>query len=351
MGYKIDAEESRRLDALKVLMCIFVLLIHAFSDDYMDLGWQGLGGAYRITFVISRIVSDCAVPVFILISSILLYAKPIHFFPNLKKKCRSLLLPYLIFNTLWILLMFVKHVLGQKLGIQAGDDIDFSTYSWFDWLDAYLGLTPFYKPILSTLWYVRDLFLLNLLAIPIRKLVDLLPIPTLIATLVLWFSGVYIPGIQSYSLPFFVLGCFVVKYDLHLPQMDKKIPLWVIFLTYIGGLIAVVLTNRDILWVMRLFLLVSVVFWFRFSGSLTRFPKIIDLILPATFFLYLSHRFVYEVIQILADGSVKIYLLTYILKPLSALVILLSVYYLMRRFLPGVLSLMVGGRVRRKGAS
>jgi hypothetical protein len=98
-------------------------------------------------------------------------------------------------------------------------------------------------------------------------------------------------------------------------------------------------------------LLVSVVFWFRVSAALTRFSKTIDLILPATFFLYLSHRFVYAVIQVLADGSVQIYLLTYILKPLSALAILLGVYYLMHRFLPGVLSLMVGGRVRRKEAA
>jgi hypothetical protein len=192
------------------------------------------------------------------------------------------------------------------------------------------------------------LFLLNLLAIPIRKLVDWLPIPALIATLVLWLSGASVPGIQGYSLPFFVLGYYVVKYNLHLSQLDKKLPLWAISLVYVAGILAAVLTNRDILWVMRLFLLVSVVFRFRVSAALTRFSKTIDLILPATFFLYLSHRFVYAVIQVLADGSVQIYLLTYILKPLSALAILLGVYYLMHRFLPGVLSLMVGGRVRRK---
>lgn len=348
MVYKIQKEESRRYDALKVLMCIFVLLIHAFSDDFMEIGRSGTGMLYRCTFIVSRIVCDCAVPVFVLISSVLLYAKPFSWWANVKKKCRSLLVPYLICNSLWVVLMFAKHVLGQKLGIKAGDDIDFATYSLFDWLDAYLGLAGNYKPLLTSLWYVRDLFILNLLAIPIKKLIDLLPIPMLVLTLVLWFGDIQIPGIQDYSLPFFVFGYYLVKYDIHFEDLDRKLNKYLVLAVYVLSMAAVILLQREVVVVSRVYLLAAVVFWIRCSGRLTRFRKAIDLILPASFFIYLTHRFIYAIIQVVVDGSVTIYLATYVLKPVSALAVLLAVFYLLRRYMPGLLAVMVGGRIQKK---
>lgn len=346
MGYKICKEESRRLDALKVLMCVFVLMIHAFIDDFMGLGWSGTGVLYQLTFVVSKIICDCAVPVFLLISSVLLYAKPFTWWANVKKKCRGLLVPYLVFNSLWVVLMFSKHVLGQKLGIQAGDDIDLATYSLFDWLDAYLGLTGDYKPLLTTLWYVRDLFILNLLAIPIRKLIDLLPIPMLVLTLVVWFGQIRIPGIQEYSLPFFVFGYYLVKYDIHIQDLDRIFHKYLVAAVYLALLVAVVCLRQEVEWLGRVFLVVSVVFWLRCSGGLTRCSKAIGVVLPASFFIYLTHRFIYAIIQVVLDGSLAVYLVTYVMKPVVAMVSLLAVFYLMRRFLPGVLSVMVGGRVK-----
>lgn len=346
MGYQIQKDESRRYEALKMLMCVFVLLIHAFSDDFRGVGWTKLGTAYHITYIVSRMVCDCAVPMFIVMSSVLLYAKPFSWWGNVKKKCRSLLVPYLIFNSLWVVLMFVKHVLGQKLGIVAGDDIDFSTYSLFDWLDAFLGLTGDYKPLLTTLWYVRDLFILNVLATPLRKLIDRMPVPMLVLTLVLWFGDIHIPGIQDYSLPFFILGYYLVKYGIHFQDLDRKLPIGLVLAAYLLSLFVVVLLQRQST-ALRAHLLVAVVFWILCSRYLVRCTKLIDLIAPASFFIYLSHRFVYAIIQVVMDGSLLVYLIAYILKPVCALAVLLGVFYFLKRFLPGLLEVLVGGRGRK----
>ncbi len=66
--------------------------------------------------------------------------------------------------------MFCGRFLGRKLGIAA------------------LGL----------LWYVRDLFILNLLAVIIKKIVDFMPIPMLILTMTVWLAKIPIPGIGSF---------------------------------------------------------------------------------------------------------------------------------------------------------
>lgn len=337
MVYKIQKEESRRLDALKVLMCVFVLMIHAFSDDHMGLGWSVAGAAYQVTFVVSRVICDCAVPVFILISSVLLYAKPFRWWENVKKKCRTLLVPYLIFDTAWVLMMLGK-------GFALGQGNAFAGYAWFDWLDAYLGLTGDYKPVLTTLWYVRDLFLLNLLAIPIKKLIDCLPIPVMVLTLVVWVADIRIPGIQAYSLPFFLFGYYMVKYGIHLEDIDRKLPMAPLAVVYGALTVAVVALQRDVEAVNRLYLLVAVLFWIRCSGWLARADKAIGLVLPGTFFIYLTHRFIYAIIQMVTDGSVKKYLIAYPVKPVLALTVSLAVFYAMKKLMPRVLAVMIGGR-------
>ncbi len=347
MTYRIDKEESRRLDVLKVLMCIFVLVIHAFSDDYSPEG-GAYGILYGITFAVSRLICDCAVPVFILISSVLLYAKPFSFWSNLKKKCRSLLVPYFVFNTLWIATIAVKNILVP--GAEEGG-LDFTKFTLFDWLDAYLGLRgeTEYKPLLSVLWYVRDLFLLNLLALPIKKVVDWLPVPVLIATMTLWISGISIPGIGTYSLCFFVLGYYLVKYDIHVTYADRPWGKILIPVVYLLVLAVDILLERQLV-VNHIFVLISILFWARYSKFFIRFTKVTGLILPASFFIYLTHRFVYAGFQFFENGSVGVFLIQYLLKPPVALAVLLGVFYLLKRFLPRVLAVMLGGRVERRPA-
>lgn len=345
--YVIEQGESKRYDALKTLMCVFVLVIHAFSTSIAAVCPPSLAWPYQITFSLSRIVCDCAVPVFILISSVLLYAKPFQWWPNVKKKVRSLLVPYLIFNTLWVVRVFAKHILGEKLGIRAGDDVDLAAFSLFDWLDAYLGLREGYKPILSTLWYVRDLFLLNLLALPIKKLVDRFPMLTLVVLLLLWVCDVKIPVIQAYSLIFFILGYYLVRYDIHFRDLDRMLNKYLVGAVFLALLVADILLRRQIIPLHRVFLLVSVITCIRVSGLLCSFPKTIALIMPVSYFIYLTHRFVYAIIEVVLPRSMTAYLAAYVCKPAIALAVLVGVYYFLRRYLPGLLGVLTGGRTKK----
>ena len=345
--YEINKEESARLNVLKVLMCIFVLIIHAYSDSIGTQISDTSEALYLCTFVLSRIICDCAVPVFILISSILLYAKSFDLEANIKKKFFSLLIPYLIFNTLWIVLVFAKHIAGQKLGITVGDDVDPASFSLFEWFDAYLGLIGDFKPILTVLWYVRDLFLLNLLAKPIQKVVDRYPIPVLILVLCVWMFDIPLYYIQSYSVVFFILGYYLVKYNIHLTDFDR-LNSKILLTIYVVALVADVILLRRVTFVNRFFILISVLSYIQLSRHYRRFEKKITVIAPATFFIYLSHRFVYEVIQVALPNTMGVYLATYLVKPIIALASMTGLFYLLRRFTPTLLSVLVGGRAVTK---
>ena len=342
MTYKIGEEESKRYNALKALMCLFVLFIHAFGERYIGHLSGRPYWLFQITFVISRIICDCAVPVFMLISSVMLFAKPLRWWQNVKKKMRTLLVPYLVFNSLWIIVVLCGRFLSRKLGIAGLDIVNFDTKSPLGWLNAYLGYSG--KPALTILWYVRDLFILNLLAIPLKKLVDWLPVPMLILTTALWFFGVPIPVLGAYSLVPFILGIYLVKYGIHLSDLDKKLNRYLVLIGFVGLLVADILLKRENIYVHNGFVICSVVFYLRLSGKLLRGRKIVDLIVPASFFVYLTHLFVYAVLKAVIGNSFYMYFATYFAFPLVALAVLLSVYYFLRRFLPGLLRAVLGGR-------
>ena len=50
--YIIEKEESERFDGLKVLMCIFVLMIHAFADSVGAQITERTKVLYQGTFVL-----------------------------------------------------------------------------------------------------------------------------------------------------------------------------------------------------------------------------------------------------------------------------------------------------------
>ena len=74
--YILSDEESKRISIIKLIGMIFVVFIHSytenvnFSDGTMDLSrpmWLDM-----IEYVISQIISRCGVPLFFLISAVLL---------------------------------------------------------------------------------------------------------------------------------------------------------------------------------------------------------------------------------------------------------------------------------------
>ena len=341
MGYKIELEESRRYHILKALMCLFVVFIHSFSQQYNGRVSGSQWWLYQITFTVSRIICDCAVPVFMLISSVMLYAKPFRWWQNVKKKARTLLIPYVIFNSLWIVVALTGRYLSVKLGKPGLNVVNFDTNSVAGWLNAYLGFWG--KPALTLLWYVRDLFLLNLLAVGIKKLVDRLPILTLILTIVWCAIDKPISVLGVYSVMPFVLGCYLVKYNIHMADFDRKLKGWLVASVFFVVLIVDILLRRNI-YVHYLFVLCSMVFYLRLSRKLLRIEKPFQIVGAAGFFIYLSHLFVLSVLKALIGDSFSVYFATYFLLPPVVTTVLLGVFYFMRRFMPGLLGILTGGR-------
>ena len=246
INYQIDAEESERISILKFWLCVLVVFIHSniggeirFADG--TLVWQCPAWLDWCNFIVNVIIASCAVPWFFLLSGILLYRKPFRWSDNMRKKVRTLLVPYLIINTFWLAFYYTaQHIPGLSVYFgNAGHIV--ADYTFVDFLDAYLGfkfISFKFNPFVGPLWFVRDLLVLNLLSKGIKKMIDRFPKAVFVVLITILFLEPwlkpYIGTQEITALVYFSLGYYCVKYQFHLKKLDDINPV-IMFLIYIAA--------------------------------------------------------------------------------------------------------------------
>jgi fucose 4-O-acetylase-like acetyltransferase len=225
----IGNELSKRINSLRFILIVFVVIIH-----------NGISvktfGQRNITAVIPSyvenvqrlvgIITAIAVPLFFLIAGYLLYFKETKFVSVFKKKCRTILLPYILWNLLLVLFYFLMQTLPfTKQFFMTGPDHLIKNYDLIDWIDVFAGKfterREYDHPFVYQFWFLRDLFILNLFFIGIKKLVDKFPLGTFMLFLILWVNNIKIYIVSPEALLFFSLGYYIVKYKLDESSIDK----------------------------------------------------------------------------------------------------------------------------------
>ena len=169
-AHAAEAEHERNVyfAFLKIVAAIFVVYIHSWNI----VGYAGLEPPPRVMLPIRTLVGT-ANPIFFIVSAYLLFSKPFDWSKNAAKKCRGLLVPYLCWSLFYIAFEFVGHMIYPS----AFDDI--SAWGLSDWVVTAFGV-PFVKgPIYAPLWFMRDLFIINLFAPAILWLLEKAPVPAL----------------------------------------------------------------------------------------------------------------------------------------------------------------------------
>jgi len=179
--YLLTREDLEVISILKAILAVMVVFIHAkYSDVNIGGGTIEFNQPMWISFLkdmMSTIITACAVPAFFLLSSIFLYRKEIKWKENLKRKFVSLIIPYFLINTFWILFYAIVQNIPM-LSVYFSDPAKI-VRSWGlrEYLNAYLGFTTIGRMgiIYGPLWFVRDLFFLNIISNVIKKIIDRFP--------------------------------------------------------------------------------------------------------------------------------------------------------------------------------
>jgi hypothetical protein len=356
----MDKTTSKRITSLRFLLVLLVVTLHAFGPkvNFQDsnIVLKFPDAVYKIEYLFSMIIASIAVPMFFLLSGYLVGLKKDTYSENLKKKFKSVLVPFLIWNSINILFYFVLQSLPITRPFFFRMNYIVSNFQFVDWLDAYTGMferSPF--PFLDLSWFLRDLFLLNLLLPLIFTAMKKIPAFYFFMVFILWINGKYLFFLSSEALLFFSLGCFWGTTYFSTKFIDM-LHFFDIFLLYAITVYLELFYAQQFIAIHKFNIIIGIVLVWKISSYFIRNEKlyrVLKFLSVYSFFVYVSHEPLMTILRKLSarffpmDG-IGILFGGYFLLIIIDLTISLSAGIIIKRINPRLYNIMVGGRLDKK---
>lgn len=240
-------------------------------------------------------LGESGVPAFFFISGFLFYISQKSYQERIKSRVHTLLYPYLLWNSIFLMIYLVLFILGYPLDI-LGKNI--SDYGIIDYIRAYIDRGEYNEgnngPILCTYWYVRNLFLLCLTS-PIwyylnKYLKGLFPL-----LLVIWWMSLHHNALLAESVLFFNLGACIAIHDINpLEFIARK---RVLFLTFWAILSFADLFTHSVIsffgafYIHRLSLIINIFAFLLLADMITRGEKtkVNSFLTGSVFWVFATH--------------------------------------------------------------
>lgn len=354
---------SRTIAFLRFPLAAAVVLQHSILDK-VNVGGQMLMSMedypvyYHVAYCLSKVCMRISVPTFFIISGILFFYRSDGFSPSaygnkLRKRVRTLLVPYVLWNLIFILLLSLAWAVFP--GLMSGNNKSVVDYTVGDWLAAFWNVTEGYFPIDSPLWFIRELMVVSVCSPVVYWLVKHLRHWVLLLFGALWLAGWMVrttPGFNMETFFFFSLGAYfsVNKKDpteLLRPFFPMALVLWLLLAASVDFFIQQPAEE----YLTRLSIFAGVV---AVSSTAARFVekgrwRTNGFLADSTFFIFAYHSlfllFVMKVALKIAVPQTEVGMfLLYFACPTVTILVGLGLYYLLRRFAPRLTAILTGGR-------
>ena len=243
----VPAETSRRITSLRFLLAVFVVFIHnnftaksvaeIFQDTGVPIAFNQDAAGKWIQLFISGGIARSAVPLFFLFAAYLAARKDDSYPVMLRKKAKSLALPFVLWTGLYVFFYGGIKLLVLRIAPQFILNPNKTVLSWTaaDWLHKILGynaekIDPGLQNIPSSLpelavqfWFVRDLFILIVLSPLLRRVARSFPVCTVVAVSFFYFCDVRPLIVAEQALFYYMLGFFWAEYDVPLFEIAGRI--------------------------------------------------------------------------------------------------------------------------------
>ena len=206
---RLTGSQSKNINLLKGLSILFVVFIHAdmrsMISAYMDVPVSV--GIYMET--LTRILVDNAVPMFFFVSGFLFFLREDSYANKFKSRFKTLLIPYLFWCLAGFLIPFViQRILGLEHLYAANKLKLLKDFVAADYIRMFWDLRDG-APILSTLWFLRNLIVMVALTPMIAFLIKKLRVAFPFLLLVVYFFLPWgVPGFSTSGFCWFSMGAY-----------------------------------------------------------------------------------------------------------------------------------------------
>lgn len=347
-------------DLLRFPLAIVILVVHIFSTTGVPTA-QGISQVQLFPIVqdfINAFLRGHSVPIFFFISGYVFFLGRnltfTSYWKKLKTRFFSLFLPYMIWNTIALLIaIFVSIILKRELSINIENIVScfWACNGEITGLPNNLNL-----PINGPTWFLRDLMLIVIITPLLNVLLKGHKGVFFVALLFVlylcynWGIKVLYP---TTSLLFFSFGAYISLNN----GIDtiKKFGKTSICTYIILGIIYLLLNNEisnnylNLLMGIKIFVGVFVAYnlahWLLKTGCC----KVNNFLASSSFYIYISHGIIYGyvlkfmLILIQPETTFGMFIV-YIIVCLLVIAVLLSVYYVIKHYIPSLTLILTGGR-------
>lgn len=233
---------SKAITWLRFPLIFLIIMLHCYSV-------QRLEGDYAIYFKVlypfSLWLGETGVPGFFFISGYLFFLSRKTYPQKIKSRINTLIIPYLLWNCLYLLLYLVLYAFGHPLDINRRNLAD---YYFTDYLRLFWDRGDFdhgnFVPLLCPMWYIRNLFILSLLSPLLYNLIKYIRELFLLVTIIWWLftnHNAFIPQ----TVFFFSLGAYFSILGINPLEIISKRKIWFLILFAFFGM-GDILTHTNI---------------------------------------------------------------------------------------------------------
>ena len=368
-----DKIQSESLDWLRFPLILGVIFIHALGPALTEVGPNSYYDYIRIIF--SHVLTHVAVPCFFVISGLFFFWNIREwsleaYASKLRKRLRSLFIPYMLWNTIAIALTIFRKLLSVLIKGKPVSELIACIHN-VDWIHAYwdsswwdtdhvnfLGWSMARSgPYSIPMWFLRDLMVLIVLTPVIYWLVRRLRLgwPALLGLFYLSNLWPCIPGLGIGSIFYFSIGAFFGINKINMVQTFRCVRYPIALLAAILFVIEVKFDGHNtpignIIY--PFWILTAVVTTINIAASLVAHHQVKDhpVLGKSSFFIYCLYtilvlEFSSKIMSKLLPGSNELLMtLRYLTTPLLCATLCLVIFLSLRKCLPGLLGVITGNR-------
>ena len=331
---------SDKIKILSFLLTVLIVILHANMANLC------IGGVSFLQEVMTAEVTRIAVPLFYLTSGFLFFINYQNtwddYMRKLRARTRSLLIPYVLFLLCGSLAMFVlEHV--------------YTIDALWKIIKHGILYSP---PIFYPLWFLRDLYVMVLIAPIVYWVIKKVPI-LLIVSVVVWLLGKN-PFIfpMAEAMLFFSVGAFLSTKVTWLEQTEHSgawgcLSLWLL-LCFMNRYVSEYVISLPYATHCIILLLGIYAVWILYDKLYTKFGECVKSakIYKYSFFIYLLHEPILTIFKkiglfVLGYSSWSIGVI-YVIAPILTILVVYGMGLVLNSYCPQVLAFITGGRTKRK---
>lgn len=347
-SYRLRLSEA--VTWLRFPLIFLIILLHCYSVQRLE----GSHDTYfKIVYPFALWLGETGVPGFFFISGFLFYLSKKSYSQKIKTRVHTLLIPYLLWNTLLIILYLIAYAIGHPQDICGRNLAD---YDITDYIRLYWDRGSYdngnFVPLLCPLWYIRNLLIMSLLS-PLLYYIIRYARELFLMAVAIWWLMTYHNAFIPQTVLFFSLGAYFSIHNIN--PLESVLKYKTIFLSAfvifaIGDLTAHLSSGTSInLQLHRMALIFNIPALFLLADYCIRHGYTNKQLPNAAFIAFCVH---YPIVVLIrkyciskfADASDRAHIPLYFASVIIATLLSIGIYHLLDRHFPKTKKILSGNR-------